>query len=62
VKIATATPEDFSDRFTVVVDPDATPVNWDAAVVRFLIKYIERQSADTPAAGLSIYNPGKIED
>ena len=56
MKIATATP-DFPDRFTVVVDPDATPVNWDAAVVRFLIKYIEGRSVD-PATELSIFNPG----
>ena len=56
MKIATATP-DFSDRFTVVVDPDAEPVNWDAAIVRFLIKYIERQSADTPAA-IRLFHPG----
>ena len=54
-------PPDLADRFTVIVDHDAEPVDWDAAIVRFLIKYIEGRSAD-PAAGLSIYNPGEIED
>lgn len=46
---------DLLDRFTVVVDPDAQPVDWDGAILDFLQKVItKRRSAGTPAADSSV--------
>ena len=41
----------LADRLDVVVDPDADPVDWDAALAKFLLSYVRAQatrSAGTP--------------
>ena len=57
---------DLSDRFEVVVDPDAEPADWDEALLDFLDKIVERRlsqrkpstSAGTPATERSITTTG----
>jgi hypothetical protein len=31
---------DISDRFTVQIDPEAAPSDWDEAVARFLLRIV----------------------
>ena len=53
---------DLSDRFEVVVDPEAEPADFDEALLDFVDKIVERRlaahklsiSAGTPATELSI--------
>ena len=49
----------FADCFTVVVDDDAQPVDVDEVLADFLVRFVEKQTADSrssqtvaePAAG-----------
>jgi hypothetical protein len=58
-------PLDLADQLRVVVDPDATPADWDAAVGRFLLRLVDKWKNQTapadPATELSIFNPGENE-
>lgn len=40
---------DLLDRFEVVVDQDAEPVDWDEALAEFLLKVVEKRQQ--PAQG-----------
>lgn len=55
-------PLDLADQLQIVVDPDAPPTDWDAAVASFLLKLVEKWKINTtpadPATELSIFNPG----
>ena len=41
---------DLSDRFKVVVDPDAEPADWGEAILTFLERVVERRLAARKAA------------
>jgi len=41
---------DIADKFTVVVDPDAQPVDWDEAVATFLLACVQKRHEDEEAA------------
>ena len=45
---------DLTDRFEIVVDPDAEPVDLDEALAEFLLSYVrsERGSSEQGAEGL----------
>jgi hypothetical protein len=58
-------PLDLADSLTVVVDDNAEPTDFDAAVARFLLKVVERRHSQRnqttpvePATELSFLNTG----
>jgi hypothetical protein len=38
---------DLRDRITVEVDPSADPVDWDAALAKFLLAFVRKQAIST---------------
>ncbi len=41
---------DLSELIEVRVDPDADPVDWDAALARFLLQVVRKQSRSSPGS------------
>jgi len=41
--------DDLPDRFLVVVDEDAEPVDWDEALADFLLRHVRRKRATSQA-------------
>ena len=43
---AVSSDPDYLDRFKVVIDPDAEPVDWDEALAEFLLRLVEQRGTD----------------
>ena len=56
-----ADPE-LADRLTVVVDPDAYPVDVDAVVARFLLKFVRSQATRSVDAAAAVEVDHSVAD
>ena len=51
----------LAGRLHAIVDDNAPPSDWDAAVAEFLLNYVSKRRSAEPATELSISNTGENE-